>query len=474
MKIPYQHQDKGSAYLALRSGAILGDEPGLGKTHTALLALKMGRAHKVLVVCPLSLKYWWAQEIQDVLPGPHYVVETDHHVEVQAGPYHFTLAHYQQFRDGTPKYIQRGSRKERNPSHLCQPYLDQTWDAVVCDEIHNIKNRQAQRTHWLGKLRTSYRWGLTGTPLAERPDDLWAILHWIAPKEFTSYWRFVATYWDQAIGYAAGGQRTFNKVGSIKWSLDPHTGRHNAETTLRLLQDHLAPHLLVRRVDDVGIELPKITHTTLPLVMSLKQRKFYAQVEKETVIALAEALNMASVDDLLKLQEGELWDLTGVDQLVINSAIARFTRLNQAASAPTVFKAGLDNTKLAWLTDYLDGGQPAVIMSRFNHTVEKINEVIQAAGREKDFVVGTYGKLSEGHNLQHFDTIIGWDAPQSRLQYEQAYHRIHRIGQTRPQQFIRLVASKTIDVHCWRLIDRKEKDVTLILEWLRGVQNGNV
>ena len=85
-------------------------------------------------------------------------------------------------------------------------------------------------------------------------------------------------------------------------------------------------------------------------------------------------------------------------------------------------------------------------------------------------MVGTYGTLAEGHNLQQYNHIIMWDAPQSRLQYEQAYHRIRRIGQERPQQITRLIAKQTIDERAWKHIDQKDDDVAAILEWLRGLK----
>lgn len=456
MKTPKTYQDHGSAWLALREGSILGFAPGLGKTMTAILAVQVVMAEKVLIVCPLTLKEWWVQEILDV-DGPGQVTHTDLYIEVRTAQRVYVLAHYQQFVNGKPAYIKRGTKKIPNPSHLCEFYLAQRWDAVIADECQYIKNRQAQRTRWMGRLKAKHKWGLTGTPLAERPDDLWAILHWVAPKAFPSYWNFVSQYWEQETGYTKQG--SFRKLGGIKYGYDPETQHYTPDVTLRVLQQHLKPYLLVKRLADVGVELPPITHTTLPLKMGKKQAAFYKDVQTKVIIELTDELG-----------DPEVWDLSGENQLIISAVIARFTRLIQTASAPTIFKPNLPNIKLDWLKEYLDGGQPSVIMTRFNHTADMIKEVIRKAGREQDFMVGTYGKLAEGHNLQHYNQIIGWDAPQSRQQFEQAYHRVHRLGQERPQQFIRLVAQGTIDEHCWRTIDRKEADVSLILEWLRGVK----
>ena len=460
----YQHF--GAAYLALRNGAILGDEAGLGKTFTAISAVQTIKATEVLIVCPLSLKYWWAQEIEASEVGTvtiqqnpagvgYWVVEVADPARGSKLIRRYTLAHYEQFQDG--KTTKQAGKTIRQPSRLCLPYLAIKYDVVIADECQHVKNRKAQRTYWLGKVQSKYRWGLTGTPLAEYPQDLWSILHWVDPKGFTSYWRFVAQYWEQETGYSHGGA-TFNKVSGLKWGVDPQTGEYSTAVTLRVLQQHLAKHLLVRRREDVGIELPPITITDLPIALSDKQRKFYDEVRTQSVIELIQEFG-----------DPDIWDLTGDDKLIIRQAVARFTRLNQVTSAPTVFKPGLPNAKLDWLKEYADGGTASIIMTRFNHTKDAINDVLVKADRT-DFVVGTYGTLAEGHNLQQYNHIIMWDAPQSRLQYEQAYHRIRRIGQERPQQITRLIAKQTIDERAWKHIDQKDDDVAAILEWLRGLK----
>src|SRR5690606_21800129 len=53
------------------------------------------------------------------------------------------------------------------------------WDALVVDEAHRVKNRKAQRARAVFALarRTPNVMLLTGTPLLNRPDELWSLLH---------------------------------------------------------------------------------------------------------------------------------------------------------------------------------------------------------------------------------------------------------------------------------------------------------
>lgn len=435
MLTPRDYQLKGAYFLGLRAGALLGDGVGLGKTITALTAIKEANLRKVLIIAPKPLKDWWREASINLVPTGADI----------------TLAHYEEFRS------HREGRKtiKNKPSEHTQQYLKQRWDAVICDEAHKIKNRKSQRAKWVKRLNTTHKWALTGTPVAEYPQDLWSILNWLDPKTYSSYWTFVRLYCEIDTAYANG--RSFEKIVGVKRTLNTE-GRWTKDITLELLTKKVSNLMLVRRLEDVGLELPPVTVSDIPLTLADSQAQFYQEVKKQTVIELTEQA------------QAEGWNLSSLDSLVIRSAGARFMRLQQVASAPTVFKPELDNSKLDWLEDYLDNsGKPAVILTRFRHTVDCINELVEGKG----FTVGTYETLGEGHNLQHYDTLIAWDAPKSRLDWEQAMGRIRRMGQERPQHVIRLANRDTVDEHCWNLIDKKDNEVNIIVAWLRGVLNGD-
>src|SRR2546428_13496177 len=73
---------------------------------------------------------------------------------------------------------------------LMPELADKFWFHVIGDEIHKIKNRKAQVTRALKKIKTANKLGLSGTPADNSPQDLWSILNWLYPKTFSSYWRF--------------------------------------------------------------------------------------------------------------------------------------------------------------------------------------------------------------------------------------------------------------------------------------------
>lgn len=453
---PRGYQYAGSRFLSGRS-AILGYRVGLGKTLTALLAVEEANAHKVLIISPKTLKPWWASELENFYDNDE-VITTDlgynlWRVEVYRDDRlhkQFFLAHYEQF---------------INRSKIVERLLAIKWDAVVADEVHRIKNRRAQRTKNINKLNSKFKWGLTGTPVADKPEDLWSLLHWVAPKVWTSYWRFVNDFCEMEYNPFSRTKQPsgFKMVGG------------STDAALQLLQQRTAPYLLVKSLEDVGVELPPVVHTTVPLEMADKQRKFYNKVQADIMVELATELEGSKGFANFAL------DLSGgTRHLIIKSAGARFVRLQQVASAPTVFTEGvdravkLDNVKLDWLKDYVeDGGQPALILTRFNHTVAVIQALLTELGAE-GFIVGTWAKLSEGHNFQHLSTMIAWDLPLYLLEWTQGLGRLDRPGQKADKvHVIRLCAVNTVDEKLIDLIDGKYDTAEMLVRWLRGVMDAN-
>jgi len=422
----WDYQEEGAQFLITRRGAILGDAVGLGKTRqaiTAALWLKSSRRH-ILVICPKVLKRWWVDEIVRVMEenNVHGVsvreisgVRDTPEIIAKEPTVRWVIGHYEQFNDR---------------SRVRDWFKQQYWTVVIVDEVHNIAKR-SQRTKGISSLSSDYRWGLTGTPIADRPADLWGLLHWIAPRSFTSKWAFLRMWFDVYVDQWGAW-----RVGEL---LNPIAFRKAIES-----------YLLVRRHEDVSIPMPEEPLVQrIPLEMPPKQQALYQRLEDSAVVEL-------------EGMDGEVY------QVFITNAVARFTHLHRCASHPQ--EDGIESAKMLWFRDYLDnGGAPAVIMSRYNATVDAIKAALQQSGRSDvdQFVVGTYARLSHGHNLQHLHTLILWDSTYSRLEHEQAIGRVHRQGQKRRVHVIELECVGTVDRHMFNVIKRKEDHVFAVLRWLR-------
>ena len=77
-----------------------------------------------------------------------------------------------------------------------------TWDMIVLDEAHRIKDRDSQWTRNLKQLKTDSEKGtrhvMTGTGFVNRPDEIWSLLNFVDRTEWSSYWNFRKEYcWEE-------------------------------------------------------------------------------------------------------------------------------------------------------------------------------------------------------------------------------------------------------------------------------------
>ena len=179
----YPHQIEGIAFLLGRRRALLADDMGLGKTRQSVLAMVEAEAEgPYLVICPASVKRNWAREIQLVLStaepavvGPAPLPSTD-------------------FRDWVI------INYEILGKHL-EGLLAFEWKGVVFDEAHYLKNHQSQRSRNAAKLVREIQHepvvhALTGTPMTNRPRDLFPLLRLMNHPLGKSFLSFAKRYCD--------------------------------------------------------------------------------------------------------------------------------------------------------------------------------------------------------------------------------------------------------------------------------------
>lgn len=177
----FPHQVAGIEFLMRprpERGALLADDMGLGKTRQAIIAAHEGApTGRILVVCPASLKLNWEREIRLAL-GPEPDVAIVSGGSLRLG--RWTIVNYDLLR--------------RHHAAL----LEESWACLILDEAHYLKNRHSQRSQLvvggerrgnprrLGRLpegrirglaeRAERLYLLTGTPITNRPLDLFALL----------------------------------------------------------------------------------------------------------------------------------------------------------------------------------------------------------------------------------------------------------------------------------------------------------
>src|SRR5260370_30587965 len=192
-------QRGGIAFAMPRVGTLIGDEMGLGKTIQAIGVANAMGARRIMVGCPASLKMNWYAEIQkwQVLYLPVFVISSGVHMPRGiALPEGWWIVSWE--------IAQKFERELKTTA---------TWDLVILDEIHKLKTMTALRTKFFlggeektpeGKkkiippIRATKRLALTGTPICNRPLELFSFLAWLQPAQFKNLADFKRRFCNSA------------------------------------------------------------------------------------------------------------------------------------------------------------------------------------------------------------------------------------------------------------------------------------
>lgn len=241
----WQFQKATLDYLLARKGGIDGDQPGLGKTPTAIAYCNAREAQRVLVIVPASVRLQWEERIKEWSTIPRCKVAVMHKVKDGIHP----TAHYQVI----------SYDAARNPA-IIRAISKYTWDVLICDEAHKMKNIDALTTRAvLGNARGEYHHGehkikaiakycrehlaLTGTLLLNRPSECYVLFRhfdWEA-IDFMSEDKFKERYNRQADMKTIEGKRFKLESTSLEHELQNRLrvnimARHEKHDVLKFMK----------------------------------------------------------------------------------------------------------------------------------------------------------------------------------------------------------------------------------------------
>src|SRR5687767_5592936 len=177
----FAHQVEGVAFLLGRRRAILADDMGLGKTRQSIVALTEATPNgPYLVICPASVKQNWRREILIALPDAEVSIVGAEPVPAR-GWTGWVIVNYDLL-----------GRHEAALAAL-------PWTGIVFDEAHYLKNHTSKRSRIGRKLAEAAGpdvivHALTGTPLTNRPRDLFPLLQLTRHAMAKSFLSFAKRY----------------------------------------------------------------------------------------------------------------------------------------------------------------------------------------------------------------------------------------------------------------------------------------
>ena len=240
MTVPFQFQTEAVKQVEAWDGkALLAHEMGLGKSFMSLLYLQRNREDclPAVIVCPASLKWNWERECKV-------------HIGLRA-----------EVLEGTkpPKW---GFPRKRDLIVLnydilkfwLEPLLALRPKLIILDEVQMISNRGSQRAKAARVLcrQAPHRLALSGTPLTNRPSELWSVLNMLRPDKWPAFWPYAMEF--------CAPKRSF-------WGWD-FSGASNLDRLHKTLRETV----MVRKLKSEVLEqLPEKTRSIVPVRIDLSE-----------------------------------------------------------------------------------------------------------------------------------------------------------------------------------------------------------
>ena len=420
--MPFQREGVGWL-LATGGVGLIGDDMGLGKTAQGLGWMRHAGIRRAIVVCPASVVLNWCREAArfypDAKPSPILSSKDMERFQASEGPWIVVVTW-----DGLRR--------------MWRELLALSPEAVVADEAHYAKSPEAMRTRallWLGSA-LKHRVLLSGTPMKNRPRELFPLLHLLDPVQFRAFLPYGERYC---------GPKT-QRFGHR------HVRTYDGSTHAEELNLRLRPYMIRRVKSEVLSQLPPKSVQRLPLpVDTAIQRR------------------LKSAMQLLRTEQHEGG----------NRGLGMITQLRQEVGLAKVPAA------LEWLESLREAGEPAVLFCHHRSVLQALSEACRGRGWRYVTIAGDTPITARQDAVAAFqageaDVLLATEAAKegitlTRSAYlafveyfwvpgdmAQASDRVWRISQQREVFVTILHLEGSLDDHVAKVIDRKTKVIDTV------------
>ncbi len=451
----YQIETARKVLRQLGGRALLADEVGLGKTIEAGLIiaeyLARGMVQSMLVLTPASLVSQWQSELSDKFNIA--TITTDNRDPQQP---------IDEFWTNNPRII-ASLNTAKSAKHY--PHVtSRTWDLVVVDEAHHLKNRTTLNWKLVNALNKRFILMLTATPVQNSLIELFNLLTLLKPGLLQTEAAFKKEYVDSRNGRVP----------------------KNPEKLRSLMRE-----VMVRNTRAlVDVKLPKRFATTITVTPAAGEEKLYQD--------LSEYLR-SSEDKLDRLSRTNLLMRAGSSPGALADSLKQLTKrlpdeelkslARRAAQVKQVEKAKV-------LVEMLSkSSQKTLVFTTHKATSTYLAQTLQAANipfaeftggmslKQKDEAIAAFRDTvsvllasetgGEGRNIQFANAIVNYDLPWNPMKIEQRIGRIHRIGQTQDVFIFNFCLKGSIEEYILRILHDKINMFELVVGEIETIL-GNV
>lgn len=433
---------------------ILADEMGLGKTIQSIAFVNEIYQHGIngpfLIIVPLSTVGNWAREFE---------TWTDLNVIT----YHGSSTSREMLKEYEMYYRNENGNRITSCYKFqvmittfeiilsdCLELREIPWRCCIIDEAHRLKNRNCKLLEGLRLLNMEHRVLLTGTPLQNNVEELFSLLNFLEPTQFSSTDQFLQEF---------GDLKTEAQVDKLKLILKP--------MMLRRLKEDVEKTLAPKEETIVEVELTNI------------QKKYYRAILEKNFSFLSKGSSSNNMPNLMNTMM-ELrkccihpYLINGAEEQILYEAKQAKLSGGEIMSS---HQAMINSSGKLVLIDKLlprlrADGHRVLIFSQMVRCLDILEDYVthkhypyeridgRVRGSDRQQAIDRFSKPGSdrfvfllctragglGINLTAADTVIIFDSdwnPQNDLQ---AQARCHRIGQSKAVKIYRLICRNTYE-----------------------------
>jgi SNF2 family DNA or RNA helicase len=448
--------------LRLPERALLGDRRGMGKTLSAIIWRRVQNAKRTLVCLRKEVAYDFIKELNLREPGLFvYSLIASSPQERQIAA--MLLNHHEEF-----VVVTNIESWRRDPEKTTKDIMRINYDAIILDEAHHIKNSGTGTAKGFFELSRNIPkiLQLTGTPIKNRPQEMFSLLHALYPDLFPTERKFQFDYCTQ--------------IAQNRWVF-------SAEG-LKALIKKIESFYIARSPEDIGRQVPppRIITYELDLDAHPEQKRAYQIMTERSLAVLGDGTAIPIVSQLAIM--------TRQAQVASWPAGIVFNVKDEDGEVIDVIKFDVhQSVKMDWAEDLLkeltDEGERVVVFSRFKPAISELRDRLTAAGISVAVITGdeksntreifddfdlktapknpkfqvllaTYQTVGESANFNAATHMVLYDRFWNPGNEDQAIGRIDRINSV-VQATVHIPQIKdTIDMYMADLIDTKRTIVT--------------
>lgn len=417
-----------------RLHGLLADDMGLGKTLQTICAMAQAylteniEQHS-LIVAPKSVLIHWQREISRCLPNTRVVL-----YHGQSRLQTRSLFAYKQ----PLIFISTYATVNNDIDYLIQiPFF-----YVILDEATNIKNPTAQRTQSIKSLNAAHRIALSGTPIENRPAELWSLFDFLMREHLGRYGTFQRVFETPIL---LGDQQVSERLGK-----------------------RIRPFMLRRRKEEVAKDLPEKIPVITWCELTEEQRHLYGSLQ-------------ATANDITEaLRRGEQVSYT-------STILPILTKLKQICDHPALVidpkRPVLERSEkfdlvTAKIKEIVSQNEQVVVFSHFLGMLDLLQFELETASisymridgstNNRQMLVDRFNKgeakvalcslmaAGQGITLTAANHVIHADRWWNPAIENQATDRVHRIGQTKTVFVYHFLTQGTLEETIDELLERKQ------------------